>query len=398
MKAFVLALFSFVLFAFLFIIPSPASAIIYDGNTCYENGGTCQTFDAYCSGAQTLAYACSNVSSVCCMSGSSSFGCAPGYTYIYNGSQAGSCLQGCWEELHVCTPLIGAPGCRWEWIAVQCASSGGGGAPPPPPPPPRFNITGYVWVDYDRDDQKDTNEPYYGYSLPVRLSGAASATTNTDVGTNGPYGFYDYLAGNYTVSITPPAGHVATTPTSRAVTLGPDRPNINFGIVPIYTITGSIFNDKDRDYAKESGETKDWSSPNVAITSRTSTGANAGNIAYNQSAGTFTISNLYGGLYTISYTAGTPARYIIRHPLNGPPPAFTVRVGSNCGFSPAHPNVAGRINCSARGDVSNLNFVITNSIPWYQIYGLDLRLDNGFINLLPAAPTYPGYMSVIDNY
>lgn len=41
----------------------------------------------------------------------------------------------------------------------------------------------------------------------------------------------------------------------------------------------------------------------------------------------------------------------------------------------------------ATGSIRNLNFAISNSMPWVQTYGLDLRVDEGFKNSQPASTT-----------
>lgn len=46
---------------------------------------------------------------------------------------------------------------------------------------------------------------------------------------------------------------------------------------------------------------------------------------------------------------------------------------------------------SGAGNITDLNFAITNSIPWLQTYGLDTRFDNGFTSDIPQAPTCPAY-------
>jgi hypothetical protein len=279
---------------------------------------------------------------------------------------------------------------------------GGGGGSAPPPPPPRYNITGYVWVDRNGDggSGRDSGEPYYTGSLTVRLynsSGTQIATTNTNAGTDGPYAFYDNLAGTYSVRITPPSGYISTNGTSRAVTLGPDESGNNFGIVAVYDISGRIFNDVDRDYFRDASESKTWSRA-VSFTANT-TWRLGGTLSVNSAAGTFSVNNTLAGTKRIRFTGGIPTAegYINRHPLNSTQPFFDVTVGPGCGYSPLHPNTASRNICNARGDVSNLWFVITNSIPWWQTYGLDVRMDRGLTNIIPAAPIYPPYASVIDN-
>jgi len=69
----------------------------------------------------------------------------------------------------------------------------------------------------------------------------------------------------------------------------------------------------------------------------------------------------------------------------GLPPSLEVTVGSSCDV------VDTSTGGSCAGDnVINLNFAISNSMPWIQTYGLDIRVDNGFDNLQPASTTCGG--------
>ena len=46
-------------------------------------------------------------------------------------------------------------------------------------------------------------------------------------------------------------------------------------------------------------------------------------------------------------------------------------------------------SCSG-GNINDLNFAITNSMPWIQTYGMDIRFDNGFTDLLPTSTACGG--------
>lgn len=251
-------------------------------------------------------------------------------------------------------------------------------------PAPTYTISGQVWLDTDRDGQKDTGET--GYAGATVRRGSVTRTTDG----NGNYAFSGLLAGTYTISIVVPANHLATTGTSRSASVGGSKGNINFGIVPIYSISGSIFNDVDKDYLRDANETKE-----DAVGAFSS---NGGSIAVNASAGTYTVSNLFAGVYSISYASAIPAGYQLLYPISGPPPTFLVRVGPGCSVTQLNPNPAGRNVCNSRGDVSNLHFVITNSIPWFQTYGFDVRMDGGVSNIIPANPIYPAYASIPDRW
>jgi hypothetical protein len=87
--------------------------------------------------------------------------------------------------------------------------------------------------------------------------------------------------------------------------------------------------------------------------------------------GVFTNSSFPAGPYTAILTV--PAGYQATSPK--PPVAFFTVGGSCLTTAPA--------SCDAGGNVSNLNFGITNSNPWLQVIGGDI-LANGFTDNIPA--------------
>lgn len=146
-----------------------------------------------------------------------------------------------------------------------------------------------------------------------------------------------------------------------------------------YSITGNVFADANQNRTKDGGESN---YPNGTFT------ATGGTVTAN--AGSYTISGLAAGTYTVSYTS-LPAGYAMLNPLNGPPPSFQVTVGGAC-------NTQGAAGAScSNGNIQNLNFAITDAAdPWMQIYGADVRFDNGYTSMIPQSPIYPGYASVKD--
>ena len=137
-----------------------------------------------------------------------------------------------------------------------------------------------------------------------------------------------------------------------------------------YTISGSVYNDLNKNNVKD-GTDSNYAAPPSITASRGTVTTNAN--------GTYTISNLYpGDPVTISYSS-LPSGYNMQYPLNGPPPTFQVSVGSvNCST-----NGASGATCNA-GNITNLNFAITNSFPWVKTVCGDYRDDNGINNLLPS--------------
>ena len=136
---------------------------------------------------------------------------------------------------------------------------------------------------------------------------------------------------------------------------------------PTYNISGNVFSDANKNTLKDGGETNYTGAITI-----TSTGGSV-----STGAGSYTVSNLSGGTYTVSYT-NLPTGYSLTYPLNGPPPSFTITVGGSC--SAGGSNSA---SCSG-GSIINLNFGITNSQPWIQCIGADCRIDSGFISRIPS--------------
>jgi len=288
------------------------------------------------------------------------------------------------NSLSSCGPggaLVFPNTCSGQICCSYGGGGGGGGGGGPPPPPPTYDISGIVFVDTNGNGIWDAGEGVYP-GLAVHLAGYTS-TTNA----GGSYFFGGFLSGNYTVSIAVPANYINTTPTSVGISIGPDR-TVNFGIAPVYSINGTVVNDINKNYVLDNAS--EYYGPGATI------GASRGSVFVN-SIGQYVLNNLLAGTYTLSLTSPLPAGYQLRHPLTGPPPTFTVTVGPGCTSSPVNPNPAGLASCNGRGDVANLNFIITNSLPWLQAYALDMRIDNGLTDPIPQAPIYPPYASAKDS-
>ena len=271
-----------------------------------------------------------------------------------------------------------------SFYLVCCTGGGAGGGPGgggpgggPPPPPPTYNVTGRVY-------QAIAGNPGVGgvkVDMIVRSTGRVYESQYTNG--NGNYAIVGYLAGNYAVRVNVPGSYTNTTPTTVNISFGPSR-TVNFGIVRLYTISGNVFNDVNKNRVKDGGE---------ANVSGISMSASGGNLAVNSGAGTYTITNLLAGTYNVYYTTSPlPAGYFMTWPRNGnPSPFLQITVGPNCGN-----NVQTYGLTCNNGDVSNANFGISNSEPWWQSYGLNIRIDDGFDDKIPINPLYPPYASVSD--
>lgn len=152
-------------------------------------------------------------------------------------------------------------------------------------------------------------------------------------------------------------------------------------IAPTFNISGTVFVDVDGNQ-RISGD----STYSGATTIRICQGSTCNN--HNFANGSYNITGLSQGNYTVRYT-NVPSGYSVTYPLNGPPPSFSVSVGSPC--SENSPDAS-----CANGSISGLNFGITNISSWIQAEGSDIRAFSGaFNNQIPPAPNCGG---VTDTY
>ncbi|MCL5970122.1 MAG: hypothetical protein M1450_01300 [Patescibacteria group bacterium] len=114
-------------------------------------------------------------------------------------------------------------------------------------------------------------------------------------------------------------------------------------------------------------------------------------VTYPNPKGYYLISGLTAGTYTINYT-NKPTGYQMTEPQNSPPaqyPSFLVTVGTGCS------EVSKNGSCDANGNITNLNFGITNSVPWIQTTGGDPYFGSGISNPIPDnTPSCGPYMSL----
>ncbi len=128
-------------------------------------------------------------------------------------------------------------------------------------------ISGNVYLDQNRDKTKNTGDlPQGGVTVKlVDASGAVVATTTTD--TDGNYSFTGLGDGTYTVAVDKTGPLASTEQTedpsgnadsrSQAITFtrnDPDVTNVNFGYAEDYTVSGTVYYDKDRSETLNDGE------------------------------------------------------------------------------------------------------------------------------------------------
>lgn len=165
-------------------------AVCGGGGNCYSECSSCPAPptcpDATCQAGET----CSNCPADC---GSCPVSGCPN-NFCDNGENCSTCPQDCGD----CEP------------------------PPPPPPPPPSVLQGRIFKDDNGNASRDAGEQFIqwnvscagGYTLPVVInySGASSGADIPDLCNPDPYYNTGFVPnGNYTVSVSPPAGWVATT-------------------------------------------------------------------------------------------------------------------------------------------------------------------------------------------
>jgi hypothetical protein len=248
-------------------------------------------------------------------------------------------------------------------------------SPTPTPTPIVNTIRGSIFVDTNQNGVQDISETLYSTSIQVKLVNVVTLAASYTSTSTGQYSFNNVVPDSYRVRLIAPAGISVTTTNPVPVTMVSGTIVVNFGISPGNLIVGNVFIDANNDRLKDSSEYN----YNGSITITSTSG-----VVTTNTTGKYSVSNLPDGTYTVSFTS-LPASYRMTYPLNGPPPSFTVTVGPSCAVDGT---TGGQ--CNINGDVVNLNFAISESIPWVQHSGLDARYDRGFTSYIPSSPACSG--------
>lgn len=360
------------------------------GDHCNANTttGGCSNFYNNCDGGN--GYSCRNGNSCqrqCTTGTTNCGGCGggsqPTNTCNLNGTNPGSqtCQHNQWYGQNGCNYTNFTNGCQYSYNncsgAYSCTNNNSC----------QTTVAGNIWKDYDHNGVNN-GEPGIG---GVTVHASNGATTTTDG--NGNYTLSGFTQGTYNVWYDLPGGYRATTTSSRSVslgsTLGTRTSGIDFGVTPLYTISGLIYDDVNINKYYESSVDTVHDGDSVTIT---------GN-GYNQtlSAGNFnTTQTLESGEYHIVYN-GPPTGWKIVYP--GPPAELYVRVGLSGSSDVNH--VCSNENfhnatCDGAGNLSGANIGITNENAWVQGTCTDMRIDGtinnngststGFIDPIPQAP------------
>jgi len=137
-----------------------------------------------------------------------------------------------------------------------------------------------------------------------------------------------------------------------------------------YAISGNVFVDTNENGKKDAGESN---YPGKFFVSST-----GGTVAYPVPSGSYSISGLPAGPYTVTFSG-----LVTGYRFTYPPSSLIVRVGSSCSFP-----ITSEAKCTS-GSMSDLNAGVTNiKDAWIQTTGSDLRWDSGFNNPLPSSTAY----------
>jgi hypothetical protein len=114
-------------------------------------------------------------------------------------------------------------------------------------------VSGIVFYDLNGDGIIQPSESGIG-GVTVLLIGGGTTTATT--ASDGSYIFYGVPNGDYTVQEIDPPGFTSTTSNTVDITLSTAEPSasVNFGDLPISTVSGVVFNDLDEDGQQDLGE------------------------------------------------------------------------------------------------------------------------------------------------
>ena len=169
-------------------------------------------------------------------------------------------------------------------------------------------ISGTVYLDQNRDKAKDGGDiAQSGVTVKlVDASGAVVATTTTDA--DGNYSFTGLNDGTYTVQVDKTGPLASTEQTedpsgqgdsrSQAITFtrsDPDVTNVNFGYAEDYTISGTVYYDKDRSETLNNGEP---GFDGVTVNLLNEAGATVATTT-TKADGTYSFAKLPAGKYTV---------------------------------------------------------------------------------------------------
>lgn len=237
------------------------------------------------------------------------------------------------------------------------------------------NIFVHVIKDYNHDGIQNGNDSGLG---GVTVTDNGGNYPQTDGNGNVMFGLKG--TGNYSISVFVPGGYTASSATTVNGTLtnNSGNQNVYFYVTPLYSISGSVFSDTNKNQRKDGSE-GGISGMTVRITGN---GVNTTTNA--DGSGNYSFGNLLSGTYTVAVASALPAGYQYTTTSS-----WTITVGDRNGSPACNTSTSPDAGCGnpQNGSISNLNFGATNENPHYQGVCLDMRNDNNggtFQDLMPA--------------
>lgn len=242
-------------------------------------------------------------------------------------------------------------------------------------------VSGNVFQDFDHNGNKDSgvdqNFPGIGVS-----DGFETVTTDA----NGNYSFPQtapITTQNVTITVNVPnsAPQIWQATTTNPVTVDPEpSKTVNFGLTPLYQISGIVYNDANKDKKYDSGDTPITFGPTISIQ-----GPVVSTPTADTTTGLYTTGQtLLSGVYTVTYASTLPAGYA--YVANS---AYQVTVGTVTSTCSVGGSTEATCGDPLSGSVNNLNFGLTNENSHIQTECMDWRVDNnngGVVNNLMPAP------------
>lgn len=244
-----------------------------------------------------------------------------------------------------------------------------------------YTVSGTVFVDTNGNGTKDAGEIFYTGGTGVNITGGTINRNTTSDG-SGAFSFTNVRPigpTQYAITLTVPTNFAISTTNPQTVTVGPNQ-TVTFGIRPLYSISGVVFNDQSKDGIKNGSEPNMSSDYTIQVVGPSGNPTTQNFTATN---GVYTTGRtLTEGTYTVSYTSTIPDGYRMTNPPPAiSPPSFSVTIGTSCDASAAL-----GASCISAGfpftasNIQNLNFGMTNYIPWFQCIGNSCRIDGTIDN------------------
>ena len=176
-----------------------------------------------------------------------------------------------------------------------------------------YSIGDKVWYDKNQDWEQGLDEQGYPNVTVNLLNDAGKKIASTKTDANGNYQFKNKPEGEYSVTVTPPQGTTLVTESPIGLWLEENRHDINFGIFKLltYSISGTIWNDKDEDWEMGVNEP---TVANVTVELYNNNGKKVATTKTN-SKGIYKFSKLQEGEYSVKVIESNTVSIVTESPL-----------------------------------------------------------------------------------